>query len=177
MANFGQIITKLNEDYRAAVTADTGDMYSRLSTIFGELDQYLREYLQELTGDDVKKIIKKLKGSDSITAQDLDLVALWLVGDANYYVKHENNFKDWTKELKRLMDEINACNVDNPNADTVAKLRSLFRDASRVVADIFYYAEQKDRIAKFTESTQEIDADERGLLARLLEQKLKSKDF
>ena len=177
MGNFNQIISKLNEDYQATVQSGTGDMYSRLSTIFGELDQYLREYLQDLTGHDVKKVIKKLKASDPITANDLEFNRLWLVGDADYYVKYENNFNDWTKELKRLMDEINSCNVDNPDAATVAKLRSLFRDASRVVADIFYYAEQKDRIKKFNDSTQDIDSEERAIMVRLLEQKLKSKDF
>ena len=106
MGNFNQIITKLNEDYQATIRANSGDTYSRLSTIFGELDQYLREYLQDLTGEDVKKVIKKLKGSDPIMPNDLEFIRLWLVGDAEYYLKYENNFNDWSKELKRLMEEI-----------------------------------------------------------------------
>ena len=177
MGDFNQIITKLNEDYQATVRTNSGDMYSRLSTIFGELDQCLREYMQDLTGEDFKRIIKKLKGTDPISAEDLEFIRLWMVGDADYYLKYENNLNDWNKELKRLMDEINSCNIDNPDVATVARLRSLFRDASRVIADIFYYVEQKDRVTKFTDSTQDIDAEERGILARLLEQKLKSKDF
>ena len=177
MGNFSQIISKLNEDYQATIKSDSGDRYSRLSTILGELDQYLREYLQDLTGDDVKLVIKKLRGTDPISAYDLELIRLWLLGDADYYLKYENNFKEWRRELQRVMDDINGCNVDNPDVTSVAKLRSLFRDASRVVADIFYYAEQKDRIEKFNESTQDIDDDERAIMARLLDQKLKSQDF
>lgn len=177
MENFNQIITKLNEDYQNTIRTGTGDMYSRLSTIFGELDIYLRECLQEMTGEKVKEIIRKMKGRNPIAADDLELIRLWLIGDADYYLKYENNFNEWTKELKRLMDEINTCNVDNPDVATVSRLRSLFRDASRVVADIFYYVEQKDRVTKFSASTQDIDDEERGLITRLLEQKFKSKDF
>ena len=130
-----------------------------------------------MTGDDIKRVIKKLKGGDVISPADLDLIRLWLVGDADYYLIYEKNFKEWSRELRTVMDDINGCDVDKPDIATVARLRSLFRDASRVVADIFYYAEQKDRIAKFNDATQEIDAEERGILVRLLEQKLKSKEF
>jgi hypothetical protein len=177
MKDFNQIITKLNEDYQNTVRSGTGDMYGRLSTIFGELDQLLREYLQDMTGDKVKQIIKKLKGRDPIAPDDLEIIRLWLVGDADYYLKYENNYNDWTAELKRLMQDINTCNVDSPDVGTVTRLRSLFRDASRVIADLFYYTEQKDRVMKFSSSTEEIDDEERAIIARLLEQKLKSQDF
>ena len=178
MGNFNQIITKLNEDYRATVKAGSEDAYIKLSTIFGELDEYLREYQQDLTGDDVKKVIKKLKENDTITPADLDLIRSWMVGDADYYLKYENNFNDWNTELKRLVEEISSCKgIDSPDVASISRLRSLFRDASRVIADILYYVGQKDRLDKFNSATQEIDPEERAILARLLEQKMKSKDF
>jgi hypothetical protein len=40
-----------------------------------------------------------------------------------------------------------------------------------------YFVQQKDRVSKFDESTQEIDDEERAILVRLLDQKLKSKEF
>jgi hypothetical protein len=177
MGKFSQIISKLNEDYRATANTGTGEAYSKLSTILGELDIYLREYLQDLTGDDVKKVIKKLKSGDAIAPPDLDLIRLWLVGDADYYVQHENDFNNWSKELARLIDHTRNYDVDNPDVATVARLRSIFRDASRVIADIMYFVQQKDRVSKFDESTQEIDDEERAILVRLLDQKLKSKEF
>ena len=177
MGDFNQIISKFSEDYRATVQAGNGEAYSKLSSITGELEHYLREYLQQLSGDDVKKVINKLKGGGAISPQELDLVRLWLVGDAEYYLQHENNFSDWTKELARLVDQMNPCNVDKPDVTTVCRFRSILRDASRVIADIMYFVQQKDRVSKFNESTEEIDDEERSILVRLLEQKLRSSDF
>ena len=177
MGNFNQIIGKLNEDYRATVKSGNGEAYSKLSSILGELEQYLREYMQDLSGEDVKRVMKKLKNGEPILPADFDLIRLWLVGDADYYIQQENNLNDWNKELARSIDLINTCNVDHPDLTTVSRFRSILRDASRVVADILYYAQQKDRLNKFTESTQDIDAEERAILIRLLEQKMKSRDF
>lgn len=177
MGKFSQIISKLNEDYQSTVQSGTGEAYSKLSSIIGELEEYLREYQQGLSGDDIKKIIRKLKSGEVITPTDLDLIRLWLVGDADYYVQHENNFKDWSHELARLIDQTRQADVDTPDVTTVARLRSVFRDANRVIADMMYFVQQKDRVNKFNESTQDLDAEERGILIRLLEQKMKSKDF
>lgn len=177
MGKFSQIISKLNEDYHSTVQSGTGEAYSKLSSIIGELEEYLREYQQGLSGDDIKKIIRKLKSGEVIAPTDLDLIRLWLVGDADYYVQHENNFKDWSHELARLIDQTRQADVDTPNVTTVARLRSVFRDANRVIADLMYFVQQKDRVNKFNESTQDIDDEERAILIRLLEQKMKSRDF
>ena len=177
MSNFTQIIGKLNEDYQSAIQSNNGDGYSRLSTILGELESVVREYIQDITEDQIKNIIEKLKNGDDISIEDKDFIRLWIVGDADYYTKLENNFEDWKKELDRLMGEINHYQIDNPDVETASKLRGLFRDASRVIADIFYFTQQRERIERFQASTDEIDQTERAILIRLLEQKIKSSDF
>ena len=177
MANFNQIIDKLNQDYEATTQKGTGEAYSKLSTIFEELGSYLREYIQGITEDQIVAIIKKLKKNEQIISDDKEHIKLWLVGDAEYYTKMENNVEGWKNELKRLMGDINNFKTDNPDVVAACKLRGLFRDGSRVLTDIFYFLEQKDRVAKFDESTEEIDDSERQILIRLLEQKMKSPDF
>jgi hypothetical protein len=177
MGNFIQIIKKLNDDYEQTMAKNAGEAYSRLSTIFEELGSYLREYTQDLTKNDIKKIIQKLKGGEAITDEDKEQIKLWVVGDAEYYAKMENNFEDWKGELKRIIDEINKFRTDDPDIVEASQLRALLRDGSRVLADMFYYIQQKDRLDQFNQSIQDIDSDERDILIRLLEQKIKSQDF
>ena len=177
MAEFSKIIAKLNQDYATTLKAGTGDAYSRLSTIMTELENYLREYIQSLSEKDMKQVIAKLKKGETINPDDLAQIRLWIVGDAEYYAKMENNFNDWQAEFRRLVDEISRYENERIDINSAWKLRALFRDAINVLSDIFYFVEQKDRVEKFTETTQEIDPEERAVLVRLLEQKLQSSDF
>ena len=177
MANFKQIFQKLNEDYDATMQQDSGNAYSKLSTIFEEIDALVRETMQELTKEEMKKIIQKLEKGAPVTPDEKDRIRLWIVGDAEYYAKMENNVADWKAELQRLMQELNRLESVQPDVGTLCKMRGLFRDGARVIADLFFYAEQQDRLNKFDEAIQEIDAEERGLLIGLLEQKIKSSNF
>ncbi|MCK5581042.1 MAG: hypothetical protein KAJ18_07185 [Candidatus Omnitrophica bacterium] len=177
MAEFDQIITKLREDYTSATQSGSGNAYSKLSTIFEELDIYLRERIQEMTQEDIKGIIEKLEKGEQLSLEDKEQVRLWIVGDAEYYTQMENNFGDWQDELKRLIGEIERYQGESLDPIKASKLRALFRDGARVISDIFYYVEQKERVEKFMESTAEIDEEERAILIRLLEQKIASPDF
>ncbi len=177
MGNFIQIINKLNQDYENTTQQGTGEAYGRLSTIFEELGKYVRETIQEKTEGEIKKIINKLRSDQAILPEDIDLIRLWIIGDAENYTKMENNFDDWKTELKRLIGEINKLHVEDPDVYTLSKLSGLFRDGARVLADLFYFLEQKDRMENFIDSTQKIDQEERMILVRLLEQKLSSPDF
>ncbi len=177
METFGKIITKLNEDYEQTKARGTGDAYSKLSTIFEELGKYLREYIQAETGTDIKLVINKLRSGRDLDDEEVDLIKLWIVGDAQYYTQLENNVKDWQNELKRLIEKINQYKETSADVETASYLRGLFRDGSRVITDIFYYLEQKDRIARFQDATWKTDMDDRAILINLLEKKITSPDF
>lgn len=174
MADFNQIINKLGEDYNSAKAKGTADGYSRLSTIFDQLERFLREYIQDLTEEDIKKIVIRLKHNENLTAADLEKVRLWVVGDAENYVNMENNFADWQQELQRIIGEIKALQTPKPDLATACKLRALFRDGAQVITDIFNFVEQRERVKNFLDATRELDAQEREILIKLLEQKLNS---
>ena len=177
MDNFNEILEKLGQDYDSTLQKGTGDAYSRLSTIFEELGAYMREYIQDITLDEIKVVIGKLKGGGDLTLADKDQIKLWLVGDADTYSKMENNYQDWLDELGRLMNELRKFSDITPDVASCSKMRALFRDGSRVLADLFYFIEQKDRVEKFEKSSQNFTDTERGILVRLLEQKIQSPDF
>ena len=177
MENFNSIIDQLQKDYQFALDTGTGEAYSRLSTIFEELGGYFREYVQGLTEEDVKGVLRKLRNGDTLNVNDIDLIRLWIVDDAQRYMEMENNFEDWKKEMERLMAEIVKYKDRDAGILMASELRALFRDGSRVLADIFYYLQQKDRVARFDQASQSLGPQERSLLIGLLEQKIKSSEL
>ncbi len=177
MDNFNQIIEKLNQDYHTTVQNGVGEAYSRFSTIFEELNGYLREYIQEQTDQKIRSVLRKLKDGDSLSQDDIDVIRLWIVDDAEQYCRLENNFKDWQEELKRLVQEISAYKDRPADIQTASELRALFLDGTRVLADIFFYIQQKDRVSKFAQASQQLGPQDRALLIGLLEQKISATNF
>ena len=74
-----------------------------LSSALARLSDELREQIQAATAAQVTPIIELLKADGPIEAKELELIRLWLVGDAEYYVKTENDFPAWLAELDRLL--------------------------------------------------------------------------
>lgn len=174
MANFQTELNQINSDCEKALQLASTTNYWNLSTSMNDLEGVLREHIQHTTQDQIQQVIRKLKTQQPLTSDELEYVKLWIVGDAQHYIKLENNYKDWVKELKRIVDEVNSVNVEHPSFEESSKLRALLLDGIRVAGDIVFYLKQKERIKNFTESTQEIDPTEADLLIRLLEGKIRS---
>lgn len=177
MANFNSIITKLTEDSQSAAARGTAEAYSRLSTILEELDGYFRESMQNLTEDGIREVIRKLRHGGAITEEDRSLLRLWIIDDAKRYIESEHNFDDWQETLKGLLGEISRYKDREADAATASELRGMMRRTAGVVADIFYYLQQQDRIARFEQVSQDPGPKERSLLIGLLEQKIKSSEL
>ncbi len=167
-------LSKIDTDYSESNLAKTTGTYWKLSTTLQETESQLREYIQEITKNEISQIIEKLKSNRPLNKQELEYIKLWIVGDADYYVKFENNYNDWVVELKRLMVEINQCNSENLSFKEASKLRAIVLDGIRVLGDIVFFIKQKERLRNFAESTEEINDEERNLLIRLLEGKIRS---
>ena len=177
MAKFNDAFEQLNKDYSDVQKMKDNATYFRLNTTFLRFEATMREYLQDLSGDKINKIIAKLNQGANITPEDLNLIRLWVVGDADYFTKMENDFENWKKVLSRLVGEIQRYEGRELSLEDSLALRGILRDALSVMADILYFVEQKDRIEQFEESTKTLESDERLLLARILEQKLKDENF
>lgn len=177
MSDIKELSTRINRSFNDAEKAKDAASYQRVAAIFSELEVQLREYIQDITKDEINKIIQKLETGKEITKEELKFIKLWIVGDAEYYVKLENNFNDWLSELKRIVNEINKINDSKLDFETASHLRAILEDGKRVIYDIAFFLEKKERIANFEESTLELDKEERDLLVKLLSKKLTSKEF
>jgi hypothetical protein len=177
MADFGDLYARISRSFNDAERTGNAESYQRVAAIFSDLEVQLREYIQDITKGEINKIIQNLETGKEITKEELGFIKLWIVGDAEYYVKLENNFNDWLSELKRIVNEINRINDTRPGFETASHLRAILEDGKRVSYDIAFFLEKKERIANFEEATLEIDSEERGLLIDLLKNKLASKEF
>ncbi|MCK5083611.1 MAG: hypothetical protein KAR31_11940 [Candidatus Omnitrophica bacterium] len=174
MGNLTEKIAELNGNYAAlGGECSTGNCW-KLSTTMQELEGEMREHIQEVTKAQIMQIIEKLKAEEPLNEQEVEYIKLWICGDADYYVKLENNFNGWTEELDRLMEEIKQEDAQEPDFNTASKLRARLLDGMRVLGDIMFFLKQKERVKNFTESTEEIDPQESALLVRLLEGKIAS---
>ncbi len=177
MPEFKNLFEKLDTTFKTAAGKSKADDYIRLSSMMSDLDILLREYLQDETSTDIKKIIDKLKDHTPLNAQEVKQVKLWIVGDAEYYTKLENNFEDWRQELNRLIKEISRYAKNDPDIETAMTLRGLLRDGINLLAEINFFLEQKERVSKFETNIGQLDEEDRAALIEVLQQKLKSWDF
>ncbi len=172
MNNMESIISRIKAEYITAKENMTTSDYWKLSTTLSEAEEGLREYIQEITSDQITLIINKLQGKDTLSKEDLDFIKLWIVQDADSYAKLENNFNDWVAEIDRLMGEYSKFVESDMNYEEASRLRSMLLDGIRVLGDIVFFLKQKDRVKNFTEATGQLNEEERDLLIRLLRGKM-----
>jgi hypothetical protein len=157
------------------VHADTDEgRLNALSIVLARLGDELREQIQAATAAQVAPIISLLKADGPIEAKDLELIRLWLVGDAEYYVKTENDFPAWLAELDRLLGVLRQLRSEAVTPPTMARMEATVQDARRVAGDIAFFQVQQERVRSFQTATSQLDREDKQTLAQLLELKLGS---
>lgn len=177
MSTLNEVLNRVQQESDKLSKTPQSEALMRFSALLGTFERELREAVQSLTQKDIIKIIDKLKMGEGLTADDHAVLKLWIVGDAEHYTKLENNYEDWQKELKRLVGEICSLGGRDLDISTAMHLRALIYDATRVMDDLIYFTQHKERLGRFVEATQELDREERFHLVQILEQKLKSERF
>jgi hypothetical protein len=100
----------------------------------------------------------------------LKMLEQLIVGDAEYYLKYETEFEHWKTEARQLMAEIGKLQSASLDADGLMHLRALCRELRRVLPDIVFYLDQKERTVKFQEATRgPIDAEGYRVLSEIVE--------
>ncbi len=161
-----------------AQEAMSDDAFQQAGSVLSESKNTVREKFQQETSTQINEIIKKLSGRKSISDEEIKLMKIWIVGDAESYIKMENNFQDWLNEYERLRTVL--INYENKNctAEDLLKLHGILEDATRVNYDIVHFLEKKDRIKKFETAVADgLDKGGRDVLAKVLSDKLKSPDY
>lgn len=177
MPHFKDVSAQITGELHAAEQAGTAGSYAKVADALSTFETQIREHIQETTKAEIQALTERLRTGAALTSEELALLRLWVVGDAEHYIKFENNFGDWLSELKRVVGEIGRLPEASDSVQNAFQLRALLRDGIRVAWDIYHYLEHKERIDAFDGATHELDQDERKTLVSILQHKLSSKEF
>lgn len=131
---------------------ETSDNYELLEEQVDQLEGEAREAVRSKL--DLAGLLGKLTGNKPLTPADLKTLELLIVGDAEYYLKYESEVDEWKAQLKRVLDQVAALQNSNLDVDTLMHLRALSREAHEAIADLVYYLDAKERVAKFRAAIQ-----------------------
>ncbi len=157
-----------------AVENPDAEEFNRLSNVFQNRKSAIREKIQAMTAKEVKGIVGKLAEGGDLSEEELDLVKLWIVGDAEAYSKMENNFEDWVAEFKWLESLIQEQESGAEEVQDLFRVQGILEDASRLAINIGYYLETRERIRRFEEATANMATMDRDLIVKILKLKMTS---
>jgi hypothetical protein len=170
MADVQEFSIKLKDSLDLACRsfeAESSEGYGILGEQMEELETMAIAYLQD--HEECKAIVKKLELGDPLTPGELETVKQFVVGDANYYLKFDDNFDRSKAELKRVLDEIRELLSKPMDLDEIMHLGVLCKEASSAAKPTAYYMEQKERVHRFEEATRGgLNVESAKILANIL---------
>lgn len=152
------VVAKLKETLEAAARAfesKASTAYDTFDWNVRELEVLAREDFQAKLGHAYLIILNKLEKGEPLTSQEWEMVNLLVIGEAKYYLQHENDFENWQAEIKRLVNEMEQVESSTglDDVDSLLRMRALCRDARGVLSSITYYLQEKERVDRFKETT------------------------
>jgi type I site-specific restriction endonuclease len=180
-----------------------GDISERVKKLVGELDNHLknfnaeeievlgvplndlrdeiREAIQENMREPAERLIRKLKKNEDLTLQEIQTIERWIVGDAEYYAKVENNLLDWMGECKRLCSVLDSYAFQGVEKDDnkLLSLGAVLTDLKCTLDDVIRYSEAMNRVDRFRSSigAGKLTSETKKWLAEMLERQLASAEF
>jgi len=172
VANYSAIAAKLSE------ALDTAQKCSATETVenYGLLEEQLDELASAagqslLSHGGYQPLINKLEKGTQLTEAELKTVRSLIVGDADQYLKYDDDFASMKTELGRILGQIAQLKTQDLDIEALMHLRVLCKEAFSALAPTLHYLEQKDRVRRFEEHTRGPLSKDAGLvLARILKE-------
>jgi hypothetical protein len=170
VADSQEIAAKISETLNTAdqlSTAETVQNYSLLRAQLEELDSSARRSLQSHVG--YKPLLAKLQQGSPLTGEELTTLRSLIVGDADQYLKYDDDFDRSKGELGRILNQIRQLKSRDFDLETLMHLRVLCREASSALVPTVHYLEQKERVHRFEEHTRgPLSSDASRILAGII---------
>jgi len=164
------------QELHAHAKLDDAASFGRMTGTLDDLSNELRESYQKAFVAPVTSMIAKLRAGLALDAAELALAEAFMVGDAEAYVRLENDFQGWVVELDRLVKVLIhlRARLDPPQLlDALGEVE----DARRVLGDICNYLVARERVERYRRTLADgLDAGRAKALADLLQQKLDSQE-
>lgn len=167
-------IEGLNMLIREAGRRPSVEAFETLEQQLGRFDVRLREMQQENLGARAKAALSNLRGGRPLSEEDKAVLRSLVVGDAESYLKMENNLHDWMNELARLEKEMERLAADGSD-ESLLQLRGVVRDAMRLMPSIRGYMDERARLDRFCTAMSSLDEANRNLLVQVVNEMLSSR--
>jgi len=147
---------------------ETSDNYAVLGERLGELETLAKQSLQSNVL--YQPLVTKLLNGTPLTAEELRTLRSLIVGDADYYLKYDDDFDRSKSELARILDQIRQLQSSDPDVSKLMHVGVLCREAATLLAATEHYLEQKERVQRFEQATRgPIDREAGRALAGIIE--------
>ena len=154
MAGYQEVVAKISDALNAAgkcSTAETAENYSYLQEQLGELDSSLGQSLRSHI--EYRPLLDKLQKGNPLTDEELKTLRSLVIGDADQYLRYDDDFQQSKSQLGKILDEIQRLKSSDFDVETLGHLRVLCREASSALVPTLHYIEQKERVQNFEEHT------------------------
>ena len=166
---YGEIVDKIVSELAHVREMSDASLYMELEGSLAGVDSDLRESIQAVTRKAMWKIIVKLRGTDEISEPELELIRIWVVGEADAYVQEEHHYKDWLTDLDRLEGAIDQLRDAPIGVESLEELRGLLTDARANARSLGNYLNYRERAQHFEQTVNEgLDSEDRNTLADIL---------
>jgi nitroreductase len=143
--------------------------FSALESYVDELRRDLRASVLALTRERIWTIVRRLRAGQPLSQEHHTLIRMWVIGDAEAYVREEQNYPDWVAELERLESEIEKMRSAPVQAERLRALEALLTDAHGVILNVASYLTAKERVEHFEKTmANALDHESRNMLADIL---------
>jgi len=174
-------IQKLVSDLNTSINSYDPDQIEKANVPLNKLREDVRETIQSLLRPSIEPLINKLQKNEALTSHDMELIQQWVIGDAEYYAKIENNMLDWVAECKRLIQVLSYYSNESRMLDEkqLFTLGAILTDLKYTLTDILRYTEARQRVDKFKQTigAGQLTLENKRLLADMMERQLISEEF
>lgn len=156
-----------------AIASRSPDEFETLEQQINRLEATVREMQQSMLSERSKLALKNLRAGRPLSEEEKAILQAVVVGDAESYLRVENNLQDWLNELQRLVGEMERLARSEDEAH-INQLRGVTKDAVRLMPSLRAYMEEKDRLDRFNKAMANLDEPNRQVLAQVVSEMFSS---
>ncbi len=172
-----EALADISRIIREAAAQASAEGFSEAGRALVKARDAIREELQAKTAQTMKPIIGKLENNQPLSADEKNLVRLWIVGDAAGFTKKEADFQTWLEEFRRLGEDLASAGRMPQAFPAMLDLNGNLEEAVRLAGDLQFFLEEKERVGRFEQAIQNLSAADAALLASILQEKLRSPEM
>jgi DNA polymerase I-like protein with 3'-5' exonuclease and polymerase domains len=169
-----EYLNGISRAMKQAQADNTSESYGYVATELVKSKDSIRQAIELATAEAVAAIIGKLENNQPLNEAEKQTVKLWVVGDAEGYMKMENNFQDWLKEYRRLLDVIADWENKTGSVQELVEVHGVLEDAIKVADAVAHWLEDRERVARCETALNNLSAEDNKFIAGLLKSMLAS---